>query len=70
MNNDVHNFCENIKRIRSTNKLSKKEMAKYCGISINSLNKIEQGILPPKLSYKMVFYIHKNFGIKPKDLFK
>lgn len=70
MNKDIENFCKNIKLIRETHNLSKKKMAERCGISVYSLNKIEQGILPPNLSYQMFVHINKNFGITPSKLFQ
>jgi len=69
MHKDVENFCKNIKLIRETHNLSKKKMAECCGISVYSLNKIEQGILPPRLSYKVLVRLHNNFGIDLDSLF-
>lgn len=62
-------FCENIKSIRKTNKLSKKEMAKLIGIGTKSLTLIENGRLPPKLGCDVLFEIQKKFGIAPKTIF-
>ena len=62
-------FCENIKSIRKTNKLSKKEMAKLIGIGTKSLTLIENGRLPPKLGCDVLFEIQKEFGIAPKTIF-
>ena len=53
----------NILCLRRTNNLTKKEMAKILGIGIASLNKIEQGILPPRLSVTILFKIQAHFGI-------
>jgi DNA-binding XRE family transcriptional regulator len=62
-------FCENIKSIRKTNKLSKKEMAKLIDIGTKSLTLIENGRLPPKLGCDVLFEIQKEFGIAPKTMF-
>ena len=62
-------FCENIKSIRKTNKLSKKEMAKLIDIGTKSLTLIENGRLPPKLGCDVLFKIQKEFGIAPKTMF-
>ena len=62
-------FCENIKSIRKTNKLSKKEMAKLIGTGTKSLTLIENGRLPPKLGCNVLFEIQKEFGIAPKTMF-
>ena len=63
-------FCENISAIRKKLRLSKKEMAKILGIGIGSLSKIENGVIPPKMSCKVLFKINKNFNIKYVDIFK
>ncbi len=56
-------FCYNVAYLRLSNKLSKEEMSKILGIGINSLNKIEQSIIPPRLSVKVLFRIQKYFGV-------
>ncbi len=58
-------FCRNILLLRKSHGLSKKEMSQILGISICSLNKIEQGELPPRLSVSVVFQLYKFFGISP-----
>ncbi len=63
-------FCENIKILRISNDLSKKEMAQRLGISVRTLNIIESGELPKRLSTKIIFIIVDNFNVKPEDLFK
>ena len=67
---EIMNFCCNVKRLREDNNLTKKQMAEICGIGIVSLNKLEQGILPPRLSAYMIIGIYNNFGIMPSDLFE
>ena len=62
-------FCENIKSIRKTNKITKKEMAKLIGIGTKSLTLIENGRLPPRLGCDVLFEIQKEFGIAPKTMF-
>lgn len=37
-------------------------MAKILGIGITTLNKIEQGVLPPRLSAEILFRIREYFG--------
>ena len=48
-------LCKNIKILREKNKLSKKEMAKRLGIGVIALSKLESGILPKRLSVKILF---------------
>ena len=56
-------LSHNILYLRKRHNITKKEMAKILGIGIKTLNKIEQGILPPKTSVEILFKIHNHFGI-------
>ena len=66
---EIFIFCENIRRLRVREGLSKEEMAKRLRIDENSLVLLEQGIVPNQLDCGVVFEIHRNFGILPKLLF-
>ena len=68
-NKDLFIFCENIKKIRKKENLSKTEMSKLLGINTRTLSLIENGIIPPKLSSRIIFNIHHHFGILPQDMF-
>lgn len=60
-------FCHNIKWTRLHRKLSKKEMAKILKISVGTLTKIENGMLPPRLNVEIFFRVQHCFGIHPVD---
>lgn len=62
-------FTKNVAKLRKKHNLSKTRMCNILKISIYSLNKIEKGIIPKKLSLEIVFRIKKHFGITPKDQF-
>lgn len=62
-------FCENVKRLRQKEKLSKREMSKILGIGVKTLTAIESGIIPPRMGCTMLLKIHKSFGIRPEDMF-
>ena len=62
-------FFYNIVWLRKHYGLSKKEMAHKLHIGLWTLNKIERGELPPRLSCDVVFSAHRNFGIRCSDLF-
>lgn len=62
-------FCLNVKKLRTAYGLSKKEMAKILHIGIASLTKMEDGILPPRMSYEVVLYICKYFHVTPDQIF-
>ena len=68
-NNEIYVFCQNIKKLRENNNLSKIEMAKIMGLSVMSLRKIENGELPPRIGVNTLFNLCKNFNIKPKKVF-
>lgn len=56
-------LSHNILYLRTKNHITKKEMAKILGIGIITLNKIEQGFLPPRLSVEILFRIRDYFGV-------
>lgn len=60
-------FCDNVKRIRAERRLSKKDMAAIMKISVSSLNKIENGIMPG-ISCIVLCRICHYFGITLESL--
>ena len=63
-NNEVIKYLSyNISYLRKSNNITKREMAKILSIGIKSLNKIEQGIIPPRLSVEVLFRIRDYFGV-------
>lgn len=69
MQQEYDNFCHNITWLRKHHHLSKKEMAKLLGISIGSLNKIESGQIPPRMTTEVLTQANKHFGIPIHNLF-
>ncbi len=69
-NNEVKILCENVKLIRTTLGLSKKEMANRIRISMYSLKKLESGVIPPRLCIDFLVYINWEFAILPSQMFK
>ena len=63
-------FCKNIKALREYCDLSKNEMSKNLGISVKTLEMIESGIIPKRLSCKIVYRIYDKFDILPQNIFK
>ena len=61
-------FMENVTWLRKTHGLSKTEMAKLLHISVKSLNRMEQGEMPPGTSAKILFRIQDIFDIHPAEL--
>ena len=66
---DIQILCQNIKSLRQKHNLSKKEMSQILGIGMKTLNQIENGILPPRMSCEPLFRIQSHFGIRPQQLF-
>lgn len=59
----------NILWLRRHYGISKKKMASLLGIGLWSLNKIERGELPQRLSIEVLFTIRNQFGVLPSELF-
>lgn len=67
---EMENFLYNVKWLRHRHGLSKKRMAELLGIGLWSLNKIENGEMPPKLDIGIIVQIKNHFGIYPKEQFE
>ncbi len=68
--NELDNVLDNIKWLRRNNNISKKQMAKILGIGLKTLNKIEDGEMPPRLGAGILCNISKHFGISSYKLFE
>jgi transcriptional regulator with XRE-family HTH domain len=66
---EIKTFLKNIIWLRKNHGISKKEMSKILHISIVTINKIESGILPLKLSANIIWRIKLHFGVSPSDQF-
>ena len=62
-------FCNNLKCLRRTKGLSKKEMSQILNISEKSISMLESGIIPQRLSASVIFRIGKAWGIAPEYMF-
>lgn len=67
---EILNFCKNVKFLRENNNLSKKEMAKILGIGIGSLTKLEKGEIPERMGANVIINICDYFHILPNKLFE
>lgn len=59
----IETFGHNVAWLRTHYGLSKKRMAGLLGIGVQSLNCIEAGKIPPRLSVQVMFRIQKYFHI-------
>lgn len=64
----IENFTYNVTYLRKKHKISKKTMSQILGISIYNINKIEKGILPPRLNCDLIFEIQNKFNINATDV--
>lgn len=62
-------LCDNVRILRKKHGYSKKRMAEICGVSIKTINKMEQGIFPPRLMIDAVGKLAFHFGIEMEALF-
>ena len=67
MKNEMKIFCMNVKCLRAEHQLSKTEMSKILGISVPSLNKLENGVMP-RISCEVVFRMMDYFGISAEQV--
>ena len=58
-------FTENIKLLREKASLTQSQMAELLNISIGSLEKLESGVIPKRLSVEVVFKIMSVFKTNP-----
>ncbi len=69
MNKELQNLCRNVLYLRRQAGLSQKEMAALLHIGISSLQKLESGTLPPKMSADVIFHLASAFGLPAAALF-
>ena len=61
-------LLHNITWLRAHYGYSKARMAEILKVGISTINQIEAGVIPPRLSTEILFRIHRHFGIHPADL--
>ena len=61
-------LLHNILWLRAHYGYSKTRMAKILKVGIGTIDQIEKGILPPRLSAEIIFHLQSHFGIRPADL--
>ncbi len=70
MDRDLQTLLHNIAWLRARHGISKRRMCRLLHIGAGTLERIERGELPPQLTIDVAFYIEKEFGVKPADLFR
>ena len=64
------NFCDNVRLLRRRAGLTQKEMAKRLGVGAVSISMLEKGTVPKRLSCEVLFRLALEFGASPTDLLK
>ncbi len=64
------NCLHNIAWLRAHHGLNRVQMARLLHISVATLRRIERGDETVVLRGSVAFYIEKEFGVKPADLFR
>ena len=67
--NESANLLRDLNHLRRQHHLPQKQMAQTLGISITTWRKMEQGIMPPRLSSLVVYRAADAFGIPAIKLF-
>ena len=65
---DYTTLTHNLAWLRKKYGYSKKTMAKHLGIGVGSLNKLERGEMPRRLSVEIFYAVYDHFGIRPSVL--
>lgn len=65
---ELENFARNIAKLRKEQGISKREMAGALGIGRWSMDKLDAGMIPPRLGAEVLFYAAHYFGISISDL--
>lgn len=67
---EFNNFCENVKKLRVENNLTKKTMAEKLNVSARTIRMLENHQIPATLTVEFVFKIIRTFNVDGADLFK
>lgn len=63
-------FGKNVRYLRKLHGLSKQEMAKKLMIGVDTLNKLEAGMIPPRLDARAIIMMMSHFDVSAEDLLK
>ena len=67
---EFNNFCENVKKLRIENNLTKKAMAEKLNVTTRTIRMLENHQIPVTLTVEFVFKIIRTFNVDGADLFK
>ena len=67
---EFNNFCENLKKLRIENNLTKKAMAEKLNVTTRTIRMLENHQIPATLTVEFVFKVIRTFNVDGADLFK
>lgn len=67
---EFNNFCENLKKLRIENNLTKKAMAEKLDVTTRTIRMIENHEIPTTLTVEFVYKVIRTFNVDGSDLFK
>ncbi len=67
---EFNNFCENMKKLRIENNLTKKAMAEKLNVTTRTIRMVENHEIPTTLTVEFVYKVIRTFKVDGADLFK
>jgi len=67
---EFNNFCDNLKKLRIENNLTKKAMAEKLNVTPRTIRMLENHEIPATLTVEFVYKVIRTFNVDGSDLFK
>lgn len=67
---DLAVFCANVRQLRQQEGLSKAAFARIMGVSVHTINRLEQNVLPARLRTSSVIRLAQHFEMTVSSLFR
>ena len=67
---EFNNFCDNLKKLRVENNLTKKAMAEKLEVTPRTIRMLENYEIPTTLTVEFVYKVIRTFNVDGSDLFK
>ena len=67
---DLSVFCANVAYLRKSRNLTKQQMCRLMHVTPVTLNLLERGIVPPRLSSETIFFLTDAFDLTFSQLFR
>ena len=67
---EFNNFCDNLKKLRVENNLTKKAMSEKLEVTPRTIRMLENHEIPATLTVEFVYKVIRTFNVDGSDLFK